>query len=1000
MCEAGCYMAVKHMQQEEKYVRQAYTELNPLTGLYYNRAFFKKADKYLKGVEPRTYSFVAIDIEHFRLFNKLYGREAGDELLVYIAECLKKIQREHGGIAGYLGGDNFCLLMPDEFGLVRELKYDIIKGVNQWSNTVGFLPAIGVYSVEDITVPAMVMYDRATIALAHVVGNYAKRIRRYDASMEEKLEEELSLLTDIQAALENDEFTFYAQPQCDIITGKIVGAESLVRWNHRTKGLISPGIFIPVLEKTGFIADLDRYVWRKVCEWLRSWIDRGYKPVPISVNVSRLDIFSMDVPVYLTELIEEYGLPPKLIKVEITESAYSESNDKIIKAVRDLRIAGFLVMMDDFGSGYSSLNMLKDVAVDVLKLDMRFLDIREKEEEKGINIIESVVNMARMMGLPIIVEGVETKKQETMLLNLGCRYTQGYYYYRPLSIPQFEELLSDERRLDNEGIRYKQVESLHVREFLDDNLFSDTMVNNMLGAAAFYEMYDNQITITRVNEQYYRLAGVSSDAEADDSKKFWNHVRDDDRTLLYSIFEQAYENPTEGAQGYVHYVRTDGKVLWVYLRVFFLREKAGRRMFYSSLTDMTDSEKKKKQELSEYSIMGLSEEQQARMEKYYGNLPCGYAVIRILVDEQCQPGGYEVVFANREMENFCGGNVRRFRTLISMVFGDNMSEVMKKAYQAAYFGETLDHYVYVPISNLYLHLTFYQFERGYVACMLQDATHTHIYEDALKGVMQSYREVYFVHFQDNYCRMIYPDENNMLERGNYEETVNRHFGTGKILKYDQECVRKFLSLENLREALKVQNSVEYKYRRSAPGIPDEWCLTSFTVSERDNKGMPKTAIAMVRSIEALMREEEERRRQNMAETLANMSDGFFVYRATEDEQILFANPAVLKIFACDTFDEFRELVGNSFHGMIHPEDLNRVKWEINEQIGRSERKMDYIRYRIRRKDGEIRWIDDCGHLEDSGLDEESRLFYVFISDITDTISAQQQEKLLNMNRYY
>ena len=234
MCEAGCYMAVKHMQQEEKYVRQAYTELNPLTGLYYNRAFFKKADKYLKGVEPRTYSFVAIDIEHFRLFNKLYGREAGDELLVYIAECLKKIQREHGGIAGYLGGDNFCLLMPDEFGLVRELKYDIIKGVNQWSNTVGFLPAIGVYSVEDITVPAMVMYDRATIALAHVVGNYAKRIRRYDASMEEKLEEELSLLTDIQAALENDEFTFYAQPQCDIITGKIVGAESLVRWNHRT----------------------------------------------------------------------------------------------------------------------------------------------------------------------------------------------------------------------------------------------------------------------------------------------------------------------------------------------------------------------------------------------------------------------------------------------------------------------------------------------------------------------------------------------------------------------------------------------------------------------------------------------------------------------------------------------------------------------------------------------------------------------------------------------
>lgn len=585
-------MAEEHMQHEETYVRQAYTELNPLTGLYYNHAFFKKADNYLKGVKPRMYCFVAIDIEHFRLFNKLYGREAGDELLIYIAECLKRIQKEHGGIAGYLGGDNFCLLMPDEFGLVRELKYDIIRGVNQWSNTVGFLPAIGVYSIEDVTVPAMVMYDRATIALAHVAGNYAKRIRRYDAGMEEKLEEEISLLTDIRAAIANEEFTFYVQPQCDITTGKIVGAESLVRWNHRTKGLIPPGVFVPMLEKTGFIAELDRYVWQKVCKWLKSWIDRGYTPVPISINVSRLDIFSMDVPVYLTELVEKYELSPRLIKVEITESAYSESNDKIIKAVRDLRIAGFLVMMDDFGSGYSSLNMLKDVSVDVLKLDMRFLDIREKEEEKGINIIESVVNMARMMGLPIIVEGVETEKQEKILLNLGCRYSQGYYYYRPLSIPQFEELLSDERRLDYEGIRYKQVESFHVREFLDDNLFSDTMVNNILGAVALYEMYDNQIEIIRVNEQYNRFAGGSANADSEVGNKLCNHVQDDDRALLYLIFEQAYENRTEGARGCVHYVRTDGKVLWVYLRVFFLREKDGHRMFYGSLTDVTEGEKK------------------------------------------------------------------------------------------------------------------------------------------------------------------------------------------------------------------------------------------------------------------------------------------------------------------------------------------------------------------------------------------------------------------------
>ena len=192
--------------------------------------------------------------------------------------------------------------------------------------------------------------------------------------------------------------------------------------------MVSPGVFVPVLEKNGFIASLDRYVWKNVCQWLRSWLDKGHQPVPISINVSRIDIFSMDVPAYLTELLQTYDLPAKLLKVEITESAYAESNDKIIRTVKQLRDAELLVMMDDFGSGYSSLNMLKSIAVDVLKLDMRFLDIDEEEESKGVGILESVVNMARQMRMPIIVEGVETQKQESYLLKLGCRYSQGFYY--------------------------------------------------------------------------------------------------------------------------------------------------------------------------------------------------------------------------------------------------------------------------------------------------------------------------------------------------------------------------------------------------------------------------------------------------------------------------------------------------------------------------------------------------------------------------------------------
>lgn len=985
---------------ETQYVEQAYTELNPLTGLYYSHNFFKKADEYLGQAKPKDYCLVAIDIEHFRLFNKLYGRDSGDELLIYIAECVRKIQDAYHSVAGYLGGDNFGVLMPANMDQIRELKYEIIRGVKKWNNSVGFLPAIGVCVIDDPSVEAVLLYDRATLAVSNVLGNYTKRICWYQASMEERMEEELKLLSEIQLALEKEEFTFFAQPQCDISTGKIVGAESLVRWNHSEKGLISPGVFIPVLEKNGFIADLDRYVWKKVCQWLRSWIDRGYHPVPVSINVSRLDIFSMDVPEYLLELLRTYELPARLLKVEITESAYAESNDKIIKAVKNLQDAGFLVMMDDFGSGYSSLNMLKNVNVDVIKIDMRFLDIDEQEEEKGIGILESVVNMASQMGLPIIVEGVETQRQERFLLDMGCRYTQGFYYYKPLPIPQFEELLSDERKLDYDGLWCRQVQALRVRELLDDNLFSDTMVNNILGATAFYDMYENQIEITRVNNQYYQLAGMYSGTESDYYKKIWNHVRDDDKGVLFSIFERAYANHKNGGQGHVHYVRTDGKVLWVYLRVFFLREQEGHKLFYGSLVDMTATrEKKESNRLLEQEVCVLSEKQQQRMEQYYGDLPCGYGVAKVILDDKGEPCDYEIVYANHEIEASSGGDMNCLHHLLLNAFGDNMEELLENAYRAAFQGETVNHYVYSSITSRYLQLTLFQYEYGYVACMMRDVTHNHIYEDALKSVMLSYREVYFVHLQDNYCRMIYPDENRMLERGNYEETVNRHFGTGKILPYDEANVRKFLTLENLRSELANQDTIEYKYRRSAPGILDEWCLTSFTVSEREN-GEPKTAIAVIRSIDSLMQEEEERRRQHMAEMLAGMSDGFLIYRATEGEKILYANPPVLDIYGCDTMDEFRELVDNSFRGMVHPEDLDRVEWEIEDQIRHSERKMDYIRYRIIRKDGEIRWIDDCGHLVDSDSNAETRLFYVIIKDITDSITKQQQDKLLQTNHHY
>lgn len=987
----------KAEEKQEEHVSQTYIELNSLTGLYFNHFFFQKADEKLSKLENGTYCLVAIDIEHFRLFNKIYDREEGDQLLIYIAECVKKIQDEYDGIAGYLGGDNFALLMPNDSELLQHLYGEIIKGVRKM-NTVGFLPNFGVYEIVDTTMAAVVMYDRATIALSHIVGNHTKRIYVYHDSMVEAMEEELELLAEIQVGLEYDEFTFFVQPQCDISTGKIVGAEALVRWKHRTKGMIPPGIFIPVLEKNGFIADLDRLVWRKVCEWLRQWIDRGYQPVPISINVSRIDIFSMDVPDYLGELLATYQLEPSSLKVEITESAYAENDDKIVDTVKRLQTIGFLVMMDDFGSGYSSLNMLKSVSVDVIKIDMKFLDFDEQEDGKAISILETVVNMSRQMGLPIIVEGVETKIQEDFLRDMGCRYTQGYYYYKPLPIAEFENLLSDENRLDSSGILYRQVEEFRVREFLDENLFNDTMINNILGAAAFYDLYENKLEILRVNTQYYQLVGALPEEDDWDQEKLWEQVHDDDRMMFLSMFERAYTNPSEGAQGYVHLLRRDGAVIWVYVRIFFLREKENHKFFYSSFTDITmQREKQLKDSMAEQSVKALEIFKRPQLDQYFGDMPCGYGVIKIMLDEKGDVSNYKIVYANREAECMTGGSEKRLHNFIVKMFSDVRQELLQKAYQAAYMGSVVNHYLYNPAESRHLQLTLYQYEHGYAGCILRDVTHAHIYEDTMHSVMSSYREVYYVHLEGNYYRMIYPDENQVLERGNYEAAMNRHFSSGQIVADDMDALRHQLSIENLKSKLADKDRVEFKYQRRY-GDTTEWCLSSFEVNRRVN-GRPQALTLAIRSIDELIKDEERRHKEQLAKTLACMSEGFCIYRATEGEQLLFANPPLLRLYGCDSLEEFRELVGNSFRGMVHPEDLERVESEIAQQIRQSEENMDYAQYRIIRKDGEERWVDDWGHLEE-GSDSDGKLFYVFIYDITDKITEQQVNKLLNANKSF
>ena len=558
----------------------------------HNRKSFLEYVEAVAEDTTKKYCILAVDIEYFKFFNKWFGMSSGDEYLQELADYLTAMERAHDGYAAYFGGDNFALCVPYDMELIHSISEHLNGIALAKADSVAFLPAIGVYVIEGNDIPAITMYDNAIEATFYVYGNYEKRVMVYDAGMTCKVEEELQIISKVKEGLRLHQFTFYLQPKCRISTGKVVGAEALVRWNHPVRGLVSPSAFIPILEKNGLIGQVDRYIWEEVCKTIRGWLDKNITPVPISINISRMDILSMDVPRILDELLKKYALDKKYLKVEITESVYTEQVEKIIATIDKLHEEGYTVLMDDFGSGYSSLNMLRNAIVDVLKLDMKFLNMSEQDSKKGIGILESVVNMSSTMEVPVVVEGVENPTQEDYLKAMGVRYAQGYYYYKPMAKEEFEKLLTDETRVDYRGIRNRHVEQLRVNELANPELFNDTLVNNILGPIAFYEVYGKEIRITRVNELYYEMAGAGGELTKECKRRFWDNVPEDDKDRVMETFEMAAKNTAKGARYEGEFVKVDGSRLWTHLKLFFLKEQAGHKLYLAVFTDYYDIEDK------------------------------------------------------------------------------------------------------------------------------------------------------------------------------------------------------------------------------------------------------------------------------------------------------------------------------------------------------------------------------------------------------------------------
>ncbi|MCR4891379.1 MAG: GGDEF domain-containing phosphodiesterase [Lachnospiraceae bacterium] len=556
-----------------------------LTSLLREKSFFTLARTMVTG-HLIKWCVVAMDIENFKLFNDWYGRGAGDLLLAQIGAVLKHEENHHGALACYRGQDDFCLLMQFNTERIEILFERVHQLVKAHGSSMGFLPAFG-YSVLDQGMAILDALDQALLAVSHIKGNFHNRIQAYDPSMRNKTEDEYRILSDFQHALTHHELYFCLQPQCQVPSGRIVGAESLSRWKKADGQMIRPDSFIPVLEKYGFVTDLDQYIWTEVCAWLSRWIKSGHTPVPISVNVSQIDILSIDVPQFMNELIQKYELPKELLKIEITESAYVSDSSQVKRAVQQLRDDGFLVLMDDFGSGYSSLNMLGKLNVDVIKLDAQFLRMNDADDRKGIRILETIVNMTKTMALPIIVEGVETDEQVNFLESLGCRYIQGYRFYRPMNVDEFEKLIENEENIDTHGFSFKSNQQFLMREFMDQNIYSDAMLNNILGPAALY-CWDGKenVNIERYNEQFFRIVNVPDFVHR--IKGIQRYFHPNDVPVLFNMLRTAEKDRLNGSSGVCGVYRTDGSIGRFHLKFYYLEERDNGKIFYGAMSEITE----------------------------------------------------------------------------------------------------------------------------------------------------------------------------------------------------------------------------------------------------------------------------------------------------------------------------------------------------------------------------------------------------------------------------
>ena len=563
-------------------------EHDQLTGLYNRGKFFSETRRMLDNNPGMEFVFVRFDIERFHLINDFFGEEEGNRLLKFVAAVIVKSAKSLRLCTyGKIESDVFSFCIPNGDINLEWLAKEAKRQLTEYNFNYYIEPTFGVYVITDPSLSIETIYGRASMASKKCKNKYMDYIEYYDQSMTDKYLMEQRIINEMQGALDNEEFVVYFQPKYILRTGMPSGAEALVRWNHPKNGLMYPGQFIPVFERNGFIGKLDYYMWEKVCQHLRRWIDEGLKPDPVSVNVSRANMYNPHLVDIITDLVKKYDIPPALFNLEITESAYMDNPNQMKNTVCELKKRGFVILMDDFGSDYSSLNTLKEIDVDILKIDTKFMPTGDGDS-RSERILSSVIRMAGWLDLPVVVEGVETTEQRDFLESIGAEYVQGFLFARPMPCEAYEKIVRANGSGHRDSVR-NEPKSAKLDSIWSASPNAEQIFKNIMQPIAIYEYAEGVCTPLRFNKAFIELFGFEAAIESANGKP-GKHMSAEEKDKVKEAIDEAVNEQSTVQCEYQWYPENQA-MLWVHVNFQYIKSVSGSHVLFATFADVTESKR-------------------------------------------------------------------------------------------------------------------------------------------------------------------------------------------------------------------------------------------------------------------------------------------------------------------------------------------------------------------------------------------------------------------------